>query len=164
MNLEIFEFNDPSLIWDKRRRLSRVNIALPSNVHFYGTVSRGSELHRMLSTGILFSKDKISFVSIPYLMNTFKKEDYERLISTLSPFLSSGSRLAIEYPNSARYGGFAPGELAELLSEFGFEIVKILSHSEMMIEYFFEFNEAYPETPMAPPGNLNYCLAEKKIK
>ena len=160
LSLEILEFNDPNLTWDKRRRLNRANIALPPNVHYVGTTDP-AELARILSNGMIFDKDKVTFCSIPYMMNAFSKEDYDRLFLNLAPFLSVGSTVALEYPNGAVPAGYKYSELEELMSRNGLQIDRVLGPSEMTYEYFFDYNEANPDYPITAPGNLSYCLAKK---
>lgn len=175
----IFELDLPDMIADKRARMARSGLTPVCQVEWLGCdLSRSLWKGDLLRAG--FDAEQQAFGSLLGLSYYLTREEFTRLIGTISSIWRQGSSLCFDYPQtdggaeSGRHRALAAaagermkarysyGELEELLSEAGFLIYEHLNAAEATEAFFRKYNRGNAGHAMAAPEGVGYCLAVKK--
>ena len=134
----------------------------------------------MIHTG--FDSGKPSFGSLLGISYYLSKEEWERLVGTISSFACEGSSICFDYPLTesgseshrnrelAAAAGepmkakYSYSEMEALLSEEGFLIYEHMNAAEAAEAFFREYNQKNAEHMMTAPEGVGYCLAVKKLQ
>lgn len=160
--MTIFEIDDPYIIRDKRRRLDFAGITAPSNVRYLAVENFAKDIASTLRSNLVYYSDKVTFCSVPYTTTILDKENLEKLLNSLYPYLTSGSSIAFDFPNEIVPMGFDASFIEQLLDYCGYRLYEQASHEELTSRFFSEYNDSNPQYPIIAPMNMNYYLAVKK--
>ena len=126
-----------------------------------------------------FDCGKSSFGSLLGISYYLSKEEWRRLIGTISSFTCEGSSMCFDYPLAEggaesqrnRELADATGEpmkakysydgMESFLSEEGFLIYEHMNAAEVTEAFFREYNQKNAEHMMTAPEGVGYCLAVK---
>ena len=175
-DLKVFELDRPEMTEDKRRRIERSGLAPAGRVAYVGCdLSSSCWKEALIRAG--FDAGKPSFGSLLGISYYLSKEEFTRLIGTISSIACEGSSVCFDYPLSengaesrrnralaaaagepmkARY---AYDELEALLSDAGFLIYEHMNADEATEAFFREYNRRNPDHGMTAPEGVGYCLA-----
>ena len=127
-----------------------------------------------------FDCGKSSFGSLLGISYYLSKEEWRRLIGTISSFTCEGASICFDYPlaeggaesRRSRELAAAAGEpmkakysydeMEAFLSEEGFLIYEHKNAAEATEAFFREYNQKNAEHVMTAPEGVGYCLAVKK--
>ncbi|MGI6013025.1 MAG: class I SAM-dependent methyltransferase [Oscillospiraceae bacterium] len=183
-NLQIFEFDTPSMLHDKQRRLGNANCTIPNNVHSIAADLVTTKWIQTLLEHPVFDPEAIGFCSLLGLSYYLSKQTWQSLLSALGRLLPEGSTLVFDYPeetgfieqtnapiqkqaqladaaNETMRARYSYPELEHLLSTAGFLIYEHLTPPEITAQYFESYNQA-STYPMQALESVNYCLAVRK--
>ena len=177
--LKIYELDKPEMICDKQCRKKQVGLQSSGRVEYIGCdLSLPSWKELLLHRG--FESGKPSFGSLLGISYYLSKEEWGRLIGTISSFACEGSSICFDYPLAedgaesrrnrelAAAAGepmkakYSYGEMEALLSEAGFLIYEHMNAAEATEAFFREYNQKNAEHRMTAPDGVGYCLAVKK--
>lgn len=180
--LTVFELDHPDTAADKRERLHRAGVALPSNVRFVPADFTAEDWQAALPREDGFSPETVSFCSLLGFCYYLEKEQLAKMLFALAGILSPGSTLVFDYPDrdhdfggagrrqamlaqeagEAMCAGYSYREMERLLSDSGFLIYEHLRPREITGRYFAPYNVRHPGHPLAAFPGVNYCLAVRQ--
>ena len=179
MELKIYELDRPEMIQDKLRRIKQTGMEPSCHVEYIGCdLSLPSWKEELIHTG--FDSGKPSFGSLLGISYYLSKEEWKRLVGTISSFACEGSSICFDYPLTesgseshrnrelAAAAGepmkakYSYSEMEALLSEAGFLIYEHMNAAEATKAFFQEYNHKNAEHVMTAPEGVGYCLAVKK--
>ena len=183
--LQIYEIDHPATAADKRMRLEKTGIGIPSNVHFINADFTTEQWETAMTRSATFDKKKTSFCSILGLAYYLSKQAFEEMVAVLSSVLPKGSSIVFDYPDENSYtekagerakkqallagaarekmlASYSYKDLEKILSEHRFLIYEHLTPEEMTHQYFEAYNHGNPTHPITGFDNVNYCLAVRK--
>ena len=179
MELKIFELDRPEMTHDKQYRIRQTGLEPFCQVEFIGCdLSLSTWRKKLINRG--FDCGKSSFGSLLGISYYLSKEEWRRLIGTISSFACEGSSICFDYPlaeggaESQRNRELAAAagepmkakysydEMEALLSEEGFLIYEHMNAAEAAEAFFREYNQKNAEHMMTAPEGVGYCLAVKK--
>lgn len=183
--LPVFEIDRAATAEDKKRRLQRAGIPIPSHIQFIHTDFTHPQWQTPLLKNPAFDCEKISFCSLLGVVYYLSTHTFEALIAALASILPKGSSLVFDYPDvnsntesagirakkqvqlagaaqEAMQAGYSYEDLEKILSAHGFLIYEHLTPPEITRQYFGAFNRAQPMHPIHAFDNVNYCLAVRQ--
>ena len=178
--LRIYELDRPEMIEDKLRRIKQTGTRPSCRVEYIGCdLSLPSWKEKLYNRGFDFNKPSFgSLLGISYYLS---KEEWERLVGTISSFACEGSSICFDYPlteggaesRRSRELAAAAGEpmkakyfydeMEALLSKEGFLIYEHMNAAEATEAFFWEYNNKNTEHVMSAPEGVGYCLAVKNF-
>ncbi|MBR2572245.1 MAG: class I SAM-dependent methyltransferase [Clostridia bacterium] len=176
--LRVFELDRPEIIGDRRRRIARSHLTAACRAELIGCDLALPGWESAL-TGAGYDPSKPSFSSLLGISYYLSKEDFSRLIETVSSICCEGSSVCFDYPlseggaESRRNRDLAAAagermkaeyrreELEPLLSAAGFRLCEHVNAAEATAAFFREYNRGNPDRVMAAPEGVGYCLAVK---
>lgn len=184
-SLQIFEIDHPLTSEDKQTRMNTIVKEKITNLHYVMADFKQEKWHESILYHPEFVQTNISFCSLLGISYYLSKQDFQRLIYTISQFIPEGSSLVFDYPDQDTYtekagertkkqimiassasekmlASYSYHELEKLLSGCGFSIYEHLEPSDITEQYFKEYNNANPNHIITAFDNVNYCLAVKK--
>ncbi|OAB41701.1 class I SAM-dependent methyltransferase [Paenibacillus glacialis] len=184
-NLQIFEIDHPATAADKRRRVSALQLDVPSNIHYISADFREPDWQSSVLACPAFDPSLISFSSLLGISYYLSKDVFKHLLSAIASLVPSGSSIVFDYPDeqtftsqageraqkqvmmAARAGepmqaSYSYSELEEMLEEVNLLIYQHLTPAEITEELFKTYNDSQPSYKIKAFDNVNYCLAVKR--
>lgn len=185
-DMEIFEIDHPNTQRDKLERIKSIcNIQEMANIHFIEADFSFDNWESRLNSHPNFSSCSTSFATLLGISYYLKKNDFERMIMKISTLLNEGSSLVLDYfdknvlekssdlsmkkkiemtkkSDEKIRSSYSYNEIETILSKHGLLIYEHLSEEEINNEYFFEYNNCYPNKKMKGEGGVSLLLAVKK--
>lgn len=176
--LSIYELDRPQVIEDKKKRIDKAKLELPSE---YIPCDLSDESWKSLLLKGGFKVESKSFASLLGITYYLEKYELEKLIKSISEIMIEGSALCFDYPSEkegceakinrdlAREAGermkakYSYSELEKLLEDCGFAIYEHLNSVEMTEQYFSDYNSSNPKNMIKAPEGVCYVLAVKKL-
>ena len=178
--LKIYELDRPEMIEDKLRRIKQTGTRPSCRVEYIGCdLSQPSWKEELFNRG--FDCNEPSFGSLLGISYYLSKEEWERLIGSISSAACEGSAICFDYPiakggaesRRSRELAAAAGEpmkakysydeMEALLSKEGFLIYEHMNAAEATEAFFREYNQKNAERSMTAPEGVGYCLAVKNF-
>lgn len=183
--VQIFELDHPAMSADKQRRIQTIIAEKPTNLHFIpADFTEGAWEHNLIACPE-FQQDQISFCSLLGISYYLSKQNFAKMISTISGIVPKGSSIVFDYPDEDNYtpkagerakkqaamagaanekmlASYFYPELEKLLADSSFLIYEHLIPDEITEQYFKKYNESNSQHPITAFDNVNYCLAVKK--
>ncbi len=183
--IQIFELDHPAMSADKQRRIQTIIAEKPTNLHFIpADFTEGAWEHNLIACPE-FQQDQISFCSLLGISYYLSKQNFAKMISTISGIVPKGSSIVFDYPDEDSYtpkagerakkqaamagaanekmlASYSYLELEKLLADSSFLIYEHLIPDEITEQYFKKYNASNPQHPITAFDNVNYCLAVKK--
>lgn len=177
-NLKVFEIDKSEMIEDKIRRLDNNKIDY-SNVNFIKCdFTNKNWINNIINSN--YDKNKISFNSLLGISYYLKKEEFSKMIKSISSILHDGSSIIFDYQthensketktneklaseaNEQMKSKYSYKEIENILSENDLLIYEHLDNKEMTNTYFEKYNILNPDNNIIAPKGVCYCLAVKK--
>ena len=175
-SLSVFELDLPEMIADKRERIEKQKmkstaVSVPCNL------AEDPWKGQLLEAG--YSQNQKAFGSLLGLSYYLRKEEFERLLTSVNEIMEEGAAICFDYPSAdesketktnqslAQGAGeqmkalYSEQEIKTLLQKCGFELKEHLNHKEMTELYFKEYNNANLHHQMQAPMGVGYVFAEK---
>ncbi len=183
--LQIFEIDHPATAADKHRRVSTLQLDVPSNMHCISADFREPDwLSRVLACPA-FDPSLLSFSSLLGISYYLTKDVFKHFLSVIASLLPSGSSIVFDYPDeqtftseageraqkqvmmAARAGepmqaSYSYLELEQMLEEVNLLIYQHLTPAEVTEQLFQSYNNSQPAHKITAFDNVNYCLAVKR--
>lgn len=182
--LQIFELDHPLTSSDKRERLLKAQIEIPSNCHPIAIDLAAPKWFESLLSQPSFTKDHLSFYSLLGLSYYLTTDDFKDLIMTIGELAPKGSSIIFDYPDensltnqageramkqklmAERSGekmvaSYSFEAMEKMLESFGFLVDEHLTPVEITNQYFNTYNQENSQSPMTAFDNVNYCLTVK---
>ncbi|MBQ9010992.1 MAG: class I SAM-dependent methyltransferase [Clostridia bacterium] len=178
--LRIFELDRPEMLVDKQQRMRNAGLKPSARVEYVGCdLSHPSWKEALIHSGLDARRSFFgSLLGISYYLS---KEEFRRLIETLSSIACEGTAICFDYPltesgeesrrNRELAGAagepmkamYSYEEMETLLSDAGFLIFEHLNAAEATEDFIRKYNEKNEEHRMTAPEGVGYCLAVKKV-
>ncbi len=176
-SLAVFELDLPKLLEDKAARIKRAGLS-ENSIYVPCDLSEDTWKDRLREKG--FDCGRRAFCSLLGISYYLEKEDFKKLITTISGIVPEGSEICLDFQSDedsretkinqelagaaseqmkARY---SLQEMKELLGSGGFNVKQTLSHDEMTAQYFSDHNKADPGHRMEAPVGVKYLLAYRQ--
>lgn len=175
-SLSVFELDLPQVLADKKKRIEQAG--LKSNaIYVPCNLSEALWKDRLIESG--FQCGRKAFASMLGISYYLPKDDFQKLLNTLSGIMRDGSAICFDYPSKeesletrtnqalARGAGeqmqarYSQQEMETLLEACGFLLYEHLGHQEMTSQYFSDYNSRCPAHRMEAPKGVCYALAVK---
>lgn len=176
-SLLVFELDLPELLEDKLKRIEKAGaesqaVYVPCNL---AEADWQDKLNRTV-----YNRNQKSFASLLGISYYLSKEEFERLLKSISEIVAGGSVICFDYPsvdesretktNQKLASGageqmkalYSYQELKMLLKNCGFELSEHLNDEEMTKQYFERYNISNPSHEMSAPVGVGYVLAVKQ--
>lgn len=175
--LSVYEIDLPEVLADKQRRIEKAGLESRA-VYVPCDLSEASWKDCLTDSG--FRRDQKSFGSLLGISYYLGKDEFRSLLEMLGGIMSEGSAICFDYqsreesPETATNQALAQGageqmkaqydaqEMEALLEECGFLVYEHLDHTEMINQYFSDYNQRNPEHSMKAPMGVCYVLAVRK--
>lgn len=182
--IQIFELDYPDMSSDKQKRAQSITAEKPSNLHYIPVDFTEDGWERNLIAYPAFRQNKTSFCSLLGISYYLSRQDFVRIINTISNIVPDGSSIVFDYPDEDTYtpragervkrqtamaaaanekmlASYSYEEMERLLGDSGFLVYEHLTPKEITDQYFEKYNRANPHHPITAFDNVNYCLAVK---
>ena len=176
--LKIYELDRPEMIRDRQRRIIQAGLEHPCRVEYIGCdLSLSSWKEELIDRGFDCSKPFFgSLLGISYYLS---KEEWRRLLGSISSFVCEGAAICFDYPlvedgaeswrnrELAAAAGepmkatYSYNDMEALLSEEGFLIYDHMNADEATETFFREYNYNNEGHVMTAPKGVSYLFAVK---
>lgn len=183
--IHIFELDHPATGQDKQKRIEKLAVEKPVNLHFIPTDFTKPDWVNSLKACLEFDRSKISFCSLLGISYYLTRQTFAETINAVSEIIPKGSSIVFDYPdqdtfttkagertkkqaamaaaaNEKMLASYCYEEMEKLFADCGFLIYEHLTPEEITEQYFKKYNEANSEHQMSAFDNVNYCLAVKR--
>lgn len=183
--LRVFELDHPATASDKQRRLARLSLKPPANLHNLPIDFNVAGWTDRLLSCPAFHRNRLSFGSLLGISYYLTPARFQKLLSDIADIVPTGSSLVFDYPDEhtltdaagprarrqvlmAAHAGepfqacYSYAELETLLEEAGWRICRHLLPDDITREWFLDYNRSQPDHPITAFDNVNYCLAVKR--
>ena len=178
--LQIFEIDHPVTSADKQKRVSRFCSTPIQNLTYIQADFTQSGWDKGIKECTSYNEKAISFCSLLGISYYLSKEDFKKLIKTITEIVPKGSYLVFDYPTvhknavneqvkkqeelaqasgEAMLAKYDKEEIVQLLLEYGFRVKENLEPEEITTQFFTLYNKANPKNPMKAFNDVNYCYA-----
>ena len=176
-SMKVYELDLEEMAADKKKKIEEAGLHSDA-VYVPCNLADISWKDRLIENG--FDCQQRSFGSLLGISYYLDREDFEKLLKTISGIMSEGSSICFDYPAKedshetqvnqalARGAGepmkaqYTYGEMEKMLEECGLLIYEHLDHKEMGEQYFADYNAHNPSHNMEATKGVCYVLAVKK--
>lgn len=153
-NLETFLVDTPEMLSARQERFTACGENLRK--YIYHIPAALKESGAALKADERFDPNKLTFCSLLQTADSLSIKDLEALIASLSPLMSLGSCIVMDY------SAFSARAVEDLFDRCGFLAYEHLGQEEMQQQFFGAESEKDPARRLSAPDGVRYIMAVKR--